>query len=119
MRVGDFNKDRKCDIFYRSDDNENVIYNIGISHGNGFDFSSSQSAYLHTSDFSGNNNIELLYSMADFDGDGMDEFGLFQNENMAVIKNFPNSEKLALWHVTDGLGKAVTYYYSTSSVQSL
>lgn len=119
VRVGDFNKDRKCDIFYRSDDNENVIYNIGISHGNGFDFSSSQSAYLHTSDFSGNNNIELLYSMADFDGDGMDEFGLFQNENMAVIKNFPNSEKLALWHVTDGLGKAVTYYYSTSSVQSV
>ena len=119
VRVGDFNKDRKCDIFYRSDDNGNVIYNIGISHGNGFDFSSYQSTYLHTSDFSGNTNIELLYTVADFDGDGMDEFGLFRYGDVAVIKNFPNSQELALWRITDGLGKAVTYYYNSSSAPSV
>lgn len=118
VRVADFNKDGKCDIFYRSDDSGNIVYNIGISHGNGFDFSSVQSDYLHTSDFVGNF-IEGQYSVADFDGDGMDEFGLFRYSDVAIVKNFQNSQGLEVSEITDGMGTTASFYYSTSSVPSL
>lgn len=118
VRTADFNKDGKCDIFYWSKTNEKIIYNIGISRGNSFDFISTQSAYLRPSHFE-KKEIEGLYTVADFDGDGMDEFGLFSFSDLALIKNFPNSQKLTVSEITDGLGKKVTYSYSPSSDSSV
>lgn len=118
VRAADFNKDGKCDIFYWSKTNGKIFYNTGISRGNSFDFTSTQSAYLRPSHFE-NKAIEELYTVADFDGDGMDEFGLFSFGDLALIKNFPNSQKLAVSEITDGLGKKVRFSYSPSSDSSV
>lgn len=119
LRTADFNKDGKCDIFYRSEANGNTIYNLGISRGNSFVFSSNQSFCLHSSDFEGSNIIEEHYTLADFDGDGMDEFGFFHNEDAAIIKDFSNSQRLAVQEITDGLGNTTLFSYTSSSVPSL
>lgn len=118
VRVGDFNKDGKSDVFYRSEVEGRILYNIGISRGNSFDFSSNRSVYLRPSHFQGKFD-EGHCVIADFDGDGMDEMGLFCFNDVVVIKNFQNNQNLVVSDITDGLGKTVEFYYTPSSISSV
>lgn len=115
VRAGEFNKDGKSDLFYKYTESGVVKFATGISHGTGFTFSTVTSSLFLPADFEGVGYINSLYSVADFDGDGRSEFGLFRYNNHIKLAEFPDSQNLQVAAITDGLGKETSFTYKTSA----
>lgn len=115
VRVGDVNKDGKSDYLYKYIENGVVYLGIGISGGDVFWTRSFQSDILKPSDFDNCSYIDLLYTFADFDGDGRCEFALLRDPSHAKIVSISDISQLLLTDVTDGMGKSHRFSYNSSS----
>ncbi|WP_197018925.1 FG-GAP-like repeat-containing protein [Xylanibacter brevis] len=121
VRVGDFNNDGRCDIMYKHPVGGKERFTIGISKGTSFVWSEHDSEKITPEDFENYqyNNIEDLYDVSDFDGDGLSDFGFFRGDSAAVILKFPNSQRNLVSDITDGIGKKTLFEYALSTDSSV
>lgn len=119
VRVADFNRDGKSDIFHMEVVNNSVRMKVGTFNGSNFTTAYYSTSLTPSQIFVPAEYDNYLLQVEDFDGDGRGEFCCARYVDSYIIHSFTDNQTLLTKTITNGLGAQISFQYAPITEESV
>ena len=119
VRVADFNRDGKSDIFHMEVVNNSVRMKVGTFNGANFTTAYYSTSLTPSQIFVPDEYDNYLLQVEDFDGDGRGEFCCARYVDSYIIHSFTDNQTLLTKTITNGLGAQISFQYAPITEESV
>ncbi len=119
VRVADFNRDGKSDIFHMEVVNNSVRMKVGTFNGLNFTTAYYSTSLTPSQIFVPDEYDNYLLQVEDFDGDGRGEFCCARYVDSYIIHSFTDNQTLLTKTITNGLGAHISFQYAPITEESV